>query len=1275
MSNNQSKKQADSSEPPSDEERIARHLRKRVLEQASGDIEDRVRRDFPSERFFAGVLAPSSGDQLEDPDDDLQSKMQPSALGSTVRIRGGTPGDAIVVHIQASVWVRVNPTYEEMCDRESFVALGDRDEDDDDEDELLPVFERIQLEVPPITVPVEELIGARQTPRVVTERANEALQTAFEDAREEAISRFDVYQVVDEVGNDEVPSRALRSKADFEGYLAERSGSGTPAIPTWNARLDTVATPDRENDGDALILDIELTNTAEQSDEDGIHTVRDPTLFEVEIELEASGDVEFAAFTFDPLPEDFRYNRDLWGHGRNCTIVAPEENELIDADGRTPGRRAPDESPTADRLHTQFIPEYRQLVYASADRDVSPTFAELSDLEDGGLDVLEDVYRSMQRYLEEEYPAALEQYRKRDDWVDDPETGDLADFIEDRKAFEREIARFKRGIDCLRQHSEDVGRAFEHMNETMDRMHTFDGWRLFQLVFIVTQVPDVTAREYAEWNEVTWRDGDTDDRIDMMDDVSALDVVDVLWFPTGGGKTEAFLGVAVWGMFFDRIRGKDFGVTTWTRFPLRLLSLQQLQRMSRTVMHADIVRREQPDIGTHPSRSFSIGYLVGKANTPNALTGYDNDKYSRYQNNRSLREDAKVIPSCPMCGAPVEMDVTDDHRLAHVCTGSRSECDWQARPENPDEPYAENELPVHVVDNELYRYAPTILAGTIDKITAIGYQRKVAHLLTGEMDCECPNHGFASLGECTEKYGCSIDRDEFEARAEPVDPYDPAPSLMVPDELHLLEESTGSFDGHYETAVDALQEFVDAGTTKVIAPTATITAYEEQVHHLFMRPAERFPAPGPYLRENFYAEERAETQRYYIGLVPHGKTHINSIIDLLYYFHEEVQTLLREALENPDRLLTGVALEGTDTDEPLETSRIDEVISMLTLYSTSLTYLLSKKDGDRLDQSIVSQLEAYLRREDRPSLTARRLTGGTPFETVQDILDTLEEPWDEAQDENLLDGLIDSNLVDEDSREDILELRETIERSLDESDESVNNDTFRIALQRASESDREGLAWLLASRLNAITATSMISHGVDIDRFNMMVFFGMPRQTAEYIQSSSRAGRSVPGLVFNVAHPIRERDLSHYHFFEKYHEFLDRLVEPVAINRWAKNSVKRTHPGLLMGLLLNHYMYREGYDNLYFGNQAEEFANSIDEGELNEQIAQMYGGDMSYEEFMQDAEALTDHALAQLRLDDDQWTSGRLQRSPMRSLRDVDEQLPIRPEYSDKDVFESYNDR
>ncbi|HKV61830.1 MAG TPA: helicase C-terminal domain-containing protein [Candidatus Acidoferrum sp.] len=101
-----------------------------------------------------------------------------------------------------------------------------------------------------------------------------------------------------------------------------------------------------------------------------------------------------------------------------------------------------------------------------------------------------------------------------------------------------------------------------------------------------------------------------------------------------------------------------------------------------------------------------------------------------------------------------------------------------------------------------------------------------------------------------------------------------------------------------------------------------------------------------------------------------------------------------------------------------------------------------------------------------------------------------------------------------------------------------------------------------------VLATSMISHGVDVDRFNAMFFYGMPRQNAEYIQASSRVGRSHVGLIFACLHPVRERDQSHFAYFQKYHEFLGQLVEPVAINRWAKFSINRTLPGLFMGVLL-----------------------------------------------------------------------------------------------------------
>jgi len=198
-----------------------------------------------------------------------------------------------------------------------------------------------------------------------------------------------------------------------------------------------------------------------------------------------------------------------------------------------------------------------------------------------------------------------------------------------------------------------------------------------------------------------------------------------------------------------------------------------------------------------------------------------------------------------------------------------------------------------------------------------------------------------------------------------------------------------------------------------------------------------------------------------------------------------------------------------------------------------------------------------------------------------------------------------------------------------------------------------------------------------VDRFNMMVFFGMPRRTAEYIQSSSRAGRDAPGLVLNIMHPIRERDLSHYHFFEKYHEFLDRLVEPVAINRWAKNSVQRTHSGLLMGLILNHHMYRTE-ENFYFGDNVEDFIRELqqqDNDELEEALVEMIGGDAAPEEFVDITRRLTGSAKNQLLADDNKWTSNRLPNGAMTSLRDVDEQLKVRAGYDYREIFEALDNR
>jgi len=209
-----------------------------------------------------------------------------------------------------------------------------------------------------------------------------------------------------------------------------------------------------------------------------------------------------------------------------------------------------------------------------------------------------------------------------------------------------------------------------------------------------------------------------------------------------------------------------------------------------------------------------------------------------------------------------------------------------------------------------------------------------------------------------------------------------------------------------------------------------------------------------------------------------------------------------------------------------------------------------------------------------------------------------------------------------------------------------------------------------SSTADTVLATSMISHGVDVDRFNGMLFYGMPRQNAEYIQASSRVGRSHVGIVFNCLHPARERDQSHYTYFVKFHEFLGQLVEPVAINRWAKFSVNRTLPGLFMGVLLQLIANRSGANNpnsyymLDFVKQ-EITRGNLDINQFIPILERAYlvqaVGSVSEQAFQDQIRLQVQQFLDQIISagSGEKFISGVLIPQPMTSLRDVDEPIPI----------------
>jgi hypothetical protein len=370
-------------------------------------------------------------------------------------------------------------------------------------------------------------------------------------------------------------------------------------------------------------------------------------------------------------------------------------------------------------------------------------------------------------------------------------------------------------------------------------------WRAFQLAFLLLNLPGLANP--SDPNRET---------------------VDLLFFPTGGGKTEAYLGLAAFAMVLRRLRHsgagglEGAGVSVIMRYTLRLLTLDQLMRAAGLVCALELERAERQErYGTWP---FEIGLWVGKGATPNVL-GRKGDGQSESARARVSRfkSDPKGNPSpipletCPWCGTRFDResfvllpDADQPEELRIVC--ANFECDFTR-----DRP-----LPIVAVDEPIYRRLPAFLIATLDKFAALPWIGESGVLLGG-----------------ADRYGKS----GFYGAAEPgrgvrlAAPL-PGPDLVIQDELHLIAGPLGTMAGLYETAIDALcvrrKDGVAVGP-KIVASTATVRRAPDQVQALFARPLTQiFPPPGPDRRHSFFARtESAESvpARLYLGIAAPGR--------------------------------------------------------------------------------------------------------------------------------------------------------------------------------------------------------------------------------------------------------------------------------------------------------------------------------------------------------------------------------------------------------------------
>lgn len=876
-----------------------------------------------------------------------------------------------------------------------------------------------------------------------------------------------------------------------ESYVSAFLGADTRKIPTWRIALrgEVVDFPSHKR---LLVL---LTNLSDPSEfRVAWHC---PEVFNARVTLQGQPGC-FAPEPFTPVRNDYRYDTPTWGKGVNTVLVV--NNETGEA-------------------WTEHLPVYRQ-----PRTRTRSGFDPVTDTQTLAIDDQLQLLSSIQSWLEEygaQWDAKISESNKP------PEV--LQTMSYDRQAYESEIDRFRRGIQVLRDDAA-LRRAFLLMNRTF-RASGISNWRLFQICFVVSMIPSLYAREHPE---IEWAK-------------EVHDTVDVLWFPTGGGKTEAFLALVITALFYDRLRGKSAGVTAWLRYPLRMLSVQQLQRIIDIAVQAEQVRCQEPDLSSFGD-PFSVGYYVGEQNAPNELTfaGRGSDLIDRLYKESSQDEGGliryRVLSYCPLCGSDsirVEVDREAIH-INHICTN----CKFSPR--------------LFISDSEIYRYLPSILVGTVDRLARAGQTDRFSMLFSGPTG-KCPKHGYASFGSCIESKRC-------EEKLEPVgEVKDPCPALLIQDEIHLLRESLGTYDSHYEGLIDVLSRRFGTGMPpKRMAATATIEGVEQHTYHLYVRDGRCFPVKGIGLNDSAYVETD-----------PEGR---------------------------PSRLYVGVLPSGRDADDVSRTVA-ERVCQMAT-----------QRYNDKIDDLNYDFLLVYVNEKN----------------TASDI----RADW----------------------RDDFIVQVLTGDKSLDE---------VRQVISRVESDGTKPHP----ERLQAVIATSVVSHGVDLERLNQMVIVGMPRSIAEYIQASSRAGRAHVGVIFTVFRWQNRRNVSMYeHFFET-HDRLYQLVQPVPVNRVSAPSIERTTTGLLASVVYNLFgpkLYESKRRRL---NSARAVIKALSEKDLIESeivnvVSEAYfsGFDMmeQYSHQLQDTvQRIISNQLRLLSTKPDWSFHSRLDPRPVSSLREVGEQIPF----------------
>lgn len=687
-------------------------------------------------------------------------------------------------------------------------------------------------------------------------------------------------------------------------------------------------------------------------------------------------------------------------------------------------------------------------------------------------------------------------------------------------------------------------------------------WRSFQLAFILLNVdafvkPDQNDNTVEDVFGTGWPERN--------------EISDLVWFPTGGGKTEAYLGIIAFTIALRRFTkgGQAYGTTVLMRYTLRMLTLQQFQRATMLIFALDVIRKDNFSLPGNLSlgnERITIGLFVGGDSLPNYWSQGEKSmvnelkKISNFvENNQSISTNLPFT-DCPWCGGDLFIDdalpnVKPNHtgnynigdQLNISCNSEG--CTFHSRRSSNAK-----SLPFRLFDEDIYKFPPTLLFGTVDKFAALannvstepGLRNKDSRRLVGK------GHDINVL----------------------------PPELIIQDELHLLLGPLGSSVGLFEKSIDYLCTYSDENGNKIkpkiVTSTATTRNTDKQIFALFNRRSEIFPKQGITCDDSFFAfYKRSEVnieeygfKRKYVGVLPIGKTQVwmqLRIISItlshrLKYFKEKYTI-----------------------DEVFENSKVlEDLKKVFDYYHTILAYYNSLKDVGKAQ----SQLDHYL-----------------PGDINYVIKNTI--PWS-FFDELLRDkkAINDSELTGRLSGEEVKTNLAEIEKEWHLLEKIDDSEELKLKLNNPPE---------------FIISTNMISVGIDVSRFNTIVINSMPRNIAEYIQASSRVARDEDGIVFTVHHPFRSRDISHYQKFKEFHEKFYSYVEPISVTPFASKALDR-YLAMYAIVIIRH--------NEDLGLMNNDSANAIDNDKIDiikqlikEEIQSVYENSLALEKHLNLREA------------------------------------------------------